>query len=68
MIVRLELLALGCETTSSPFTRWTCRSTGSAPCVEVQVIPLQGQNFSTPQSCGQLQQEKLITAVFFGLN
>ena len=38
------------------------------PCVEVHVIPLQSQNFSPPQPCGQLQQEKLITAVLFGLD
>lgn len=38
------------------------------PGFEIQVIPLEGADFTTTQTGGQLQQQKLIAAILSGLD
>jgi len=38
------------------------------PGLQVQIIPLEGTDFTTAQASGEFQQEKFISAILFGLN
>ena len=38
------------------------------PGLEIEIIPLERQEFTSPQAGGDLQQEQLIAAVLLGLN
>ena len=38
------------------------------PGIQIQIGPLQGQQFSTAQSCGQVQQEQLEVSIRLGLH